>query len=234
MTQTRHTFPEHIPLPLSTIGALIEVDYTEIQTTLELAGGKLFNTPTAVVRAFSPEIPRQIREALLPGGDGSVGVRVLFSRDNARYLLNPEYDACGIPRPEPEENGLGDLAFLNYDRIIATIKDDDSDETDMDSLTTLPLQPLGARVFFEFDLDDESIADVTLDSGLIVREKDLASDNQLATVTAVGPLCEHVSVGDRVIVKRMHSGIIYEGTEYFFTSSEHEVFAVLRRAPQGE
>lgn len=223
MTQNTHTFEQSIPLPLSTTGVLIEVEYREIQTTLELAGSKLYNTQTAVVRACSPDLPPVVTKQLLVQGDGTVGARVLFSRDNARYLLNPEYEACGITVPDPEKNGLGDLAFLNYDRIIAVFPDDNNGMT-----SDLPFAPLAARVFFEFDLDDESLADVKLDSGLIVREKDLASDNQMATVTATGPLCEYVKVGDRIIVKRMHSGIKYEGHEYYFASNEHEIFAVLK------
>lgn len=219
--QKRHENPDFWPLPLSRTGALIEIYYEELNTSLELVGGKVFNTPKAKIRAMSPTIPEDIKKQMLPNGQGSLGVDILFSSDNARYLLEPEYEVCGFEYPKPGENNLGDLAFINYDRIIALVPKK-KQKGDM-----LPFKPLGPRVFFEFDLDDESLAEVTTDSGIIVQEKALAAENQIATITGVGPLCEHLKVGDRVIARRTHNGLSFEGKDYFFASSEHEILAKL-------
>lgn len=218
MHQTLHTSPDHWPVPLAN-GLLIELQFGQIETThIELLDGGVRNLTAAFVRAASPELPEGIRESLLPDGTGSVGRALVISEPNIRYLQEPEYRACGFQVPSPLENELGDLGFITYESVIAI----------MEPSEQLPFMPLGSRVFFEFDLDDESSALHEVgESGLVMMESDLAVDNQLATVTAIGPNVEHIKVGDRVIVRRSAAAITLEGVRYHFVTNEHEIFALL-------
>lgn len=202
-------------------GILVEVDFGEIKTVhVELLDGGLRNLATATVRATSPYLPDEVKQRLLPDGNGSVGVAVVISEPNLRYLEKSEYQACGFDIPDPKNNELGDLAFINYERIIAIMETPESG--------TLPFTPLGGRVFVEYDLDDESTDLVEVsDSGLVMMEKDIAVENQLATVIGTGPLVEHLQVGSRVIVRRSSSSITFENKRYYFVGNEHEIFAVL-------
>lgn len=225
ITQARHQPTKFWPLPLSKIGALIEIEYQKIESIIELVGGQFYNTPRAVVRAVSPSLDDSLKKQLLPNGADEIGATVIFSKDNARCLQEVEYTVCGLEPPDPETNSLGDLAFINYNRLIAIVPTDNI-KLDMTN-STLPFLPMGGRVFYSFDVDDQSTEEVKLDSGIILHEKTLARDNQLATVTAVGPLVEHVKVGDRIIVRRDESGISYDGDTYFFSHKEEDILAVL-------
>lgn len=222
MTQTPHT-ATHWPLPMGA-GVLIEIDFAQVKSdTITLLDGGLHNLSTARVRATSPYLPESIARELLPLGDASIGRQLVVAEATLRYLEPAEYAACGITLPNPQENGLGDLAFVNYDRIIAIMPEIPDTES------KLPFEPLGGRVFFEYDLSDES--DTLLEvsqSGLVMREKDVAVGNQMATVIGTGPKAEFVKTGDRIIVKRSSSSITFEGKRYFFVTSENDIFAVVR------
>jgi len=219
MFQTPHKDPKYWPVPLGA-GVLVEIQFGKVETTsIELLNGGIRNLTTAHVRAASPKILDSIVDEILPGGNGSIGKQFIISEPNLRYLQKSEYEACGFQVPDPENNELGDLAFINYERIIAL----------MEPSEQLPFTPMGGRVFFEFDLDDESSKLHQVgDAGLVMEEKHLAVENQLATVTGVGPRVENVEVGDRVFVRRSAAAIIVEGERYFFANSEDEIFARLR------
>lgn len=218
MTQIPHNPEKYWPLPLGG-GLLVEVDFGKLETKVELLGGALYNLASARVRALSPHFSDKIREEFLPEGQGSLGTHVIISEPNLRYLEEAEYEACGFQTPKPEENGLGDLAFISFDKLIAKMDE---------NYTQLPFRPLGKRVFFEYDVSDESDELVEVGSaGLVVQEKSLAIDNQLATVVGTGPDVENVKEGDRVIVRRAASSIFFEGQRYYFVSNEDEFFAVL-------
>ena len=221
MTQNYHQDPTHWPLPMGT-GVLVEIDFAKIKTQhIELLSGGLRNLTTATVRACSPYLPKEVQEMMLPDGNGSFGAKVVISEPNVRYLEEAEYRACGLDIPEPESNGLGDLAFTNFERIIAVMDDSKN--------AALPFSPLGGRVFFEYDLSDESMDLMEVGgAGLVMMEKDVAVENQLATVTATGPDVDYLKVGDRIIVKRSSSSLNFEGERYYFVSNEHEIFAVLQ------
>lgn len=221
MKQVFHQDPEYWPVPLGS-GLLVEVYFKNIQTgKIQLLGGGLRNAPVAVVRAASPQLPKGLEELVLPDGTGSLGTEVLVSEPNLRYLEEAEYEACGFDVPEPEENDKGDLAFIHLERLIAH----------MEPTQQLPFSPFGSRVFFEYDYDEESREEVEVgESGLVVPEKAIAEDNQLATVTGIGHTVEEVTVGDRIIVKRHAEGVTYEDKTYNFVSHPSEIFGLLRKA----
>lgn len=222
--QTPHETTKYWPVPMGQ-GVLVEIEHAEVKSAIHLLNGNTRNLPTARVRAVAPQLPDPVRRALMPDGDGpgQRGARVLISEGNLIYLRETEYEAAGLTYPTPD-NGLGDLASTAYDKIIAFVPE----EGDLDPAMTVPFLPLGARVFFDYDFDDRSTDEVQLDSGLIVREKSLALENQLATVTAVGPDVEHVSVGDRIIAPMQTGAVTYEGAQFPYVNKETELIGVLR------
>ncbi|RME26213.1 MAG: hypothetical protein D6800_06750 [Candidatus Zixiibacteriota bacterium] len=214
-----HKFTRLIPVPVGA-GVLLEIEYGKIETSLELLGGPFRNLPTGYVRSISP--------AVLDGAvrwlgvdnfeNGDVGPRVLFPEPKVRYFEEAEYQLFGLEAPDPDKNGFGDLCYIQFKHLIAVCTPTDQ----------LPFSPLGGRVFFEFDYDDESLDIIELDSGIAVQERHLAADNMIATVTGVGPDVKYVQVGDRVVANRHVGSIDFEGKKYFFVHSEHELFAVAK------
>jgi co-chaperonin GroES (HSP10) len=225
--QTPHETTNFWPVPMGQ-GVLVEIQFERVETKLTLLGGNMRNLPVATVRAVSPFLPAAIRARLMPHGEapGYTGAEVLLSEANLRYLREEEYEACGLTYPS-EENGLGDLAEIAYDKIIAILPEDDMPNN------TLPWQPLGSRVFFVFDFDDQSTNEITLDSGIIVQERSLAVTNQMATVIGVGPACKYVREGDRVIAPMQAASVAYGGQTWYFVTSETEIVSVLRRDGEG-
>jgi len=223
--------PSYWPVP-SGLGVLVEIYFEEVtqNSSLHVPSGNVRNKSIARVRAVGPSIPDEAASLITDDQTpGAVGFDVLIPEANLRYLHEEEYLACDQTVPTPE-NGFGDLAHINCPRIIGIMKNG-SDRFDP-SLTTedLKFQPMGKRVIFEYDYDEESSELHQTDGGLYVREKDKAADNLMATVRGVGPKCEQIQVGDRIIVKRYAGRIPLEGEEYNFVSDEDELIGVMKEA----
>lgn len=224
--QSYHQTTQYWPVPMRQ-GVLVEIDFAVFDSAIQLLNGNMRNLPTARVRVVSPFLDDEYQDTLLPEDKtpGSFGARVLISEGNLIYLRESEYEAAGLSFPS-EENGLGDLGIISADKIIALVPHEDN-PVDM-SNTQLLFAPLGSRVFFEYDFDDESSEDVELESGIIVPEASLAMENQLATVTAIGPDAEHVAIGDRIVAPMQSGSVTFEGKTYPFVTNEHEIISVLR------
>jgi len=214
-----HRDAKYWPLPVGP-GVLVELEAERLDLHIELLGGNVRNRPVGVVRAVSPDLPERVRRMLMPEGEepGGVGVRVLVAEPHLRYLRESEYEICGLELPS-QEGDVGDLAFIDYERIIAVMKPGDA----------LPFEPLGARVFFAFDYDDES-GEFVERGGVLVPERALARENQLATVIAVGPEVRLVRVGDRVIAPMGCAMVELDSQRYTYVNHERELIAILRPA----
>lgn len=236
MSKTPHTNPDVWPTPLG-LGILVELDFKEKDTNLEVPGGNLYNLTSGVVRAVSPHLPTDLAEEYLPEGQGSEGIRVLAPESSFDYLDDELYETVGLTVPS-QDNNYGELVFINdLSRIIAIIPD--TPHEDME----LPFDPLGSRVFVDFEYDERSADVVDPDSGetysrmeedddketnnIVVPESSYAQSYRVATVEAVGPDVEHVEPGDQVIPPETCDSINYDDEEYFFVNSEAELVAVL-------
>jgi len=158
MKQVPHENPDVWPTPLG-IGLLAELDFQEKDTNLEVPGGSLFNLTSSTVRAASPGLPDELVDMFLPGGQGSLGTKIIAPESSYDYLDDELYEVIGLETPD-QDNGYGELVFINdIRRIIATIPDEITDDMN------LPFKPLGTRVFLEFDYDDQSVDVVDPETG---------------------------------------------------------------------
>jgi hypothetical protein len=235
MKQVPHENPDVWPTPLG-IGLLAELDFQEKDTNLEVPGGSLFNLTSSTVRAASPGLPDELVDMFLPGGQGSLGTKIIAPESSYDYLDDELYEVIGLETPD-QDNGYGELVFINdIRRIIATIPDEITDDMN------LPFKPLGTRVFLEFDYDDQSVDvvdpetgetfsraddDGEPDSDIVVPESSYARQNRLATVIDTGPDVENIEPGARVIPPEVCDSIQYQDEDYFFVRGEGELVAVL-------
>lgn len=235
MDQTRHD-PTYWPKPLGA-GLLVELDLYEKDTNIHLLGGNVKSLSSGNVRAVSSELPDTAVEKYLPDGEGSVGTRVLAPETFLDYLDDHVYETIGTEVPEPEENGLSALVMVDIRRLVATVPDGAEEDQ-------VPFQPLGKKVFLDFEYDETSAAPVGLKTGekygpeespededgeseLVVPEAVEAQRKNVAEVTKTGPDAEHVGPGMDVIPPVKDLDVIdYKGTDYYFTE-ESKITAVL-------
>lgn len=229
--QEYHEDPVKWPKPMAA-GLLVELDVGKRESELLLPGGDLFNLNSGTVRAVSPQLPEELADEFLPEDNGSFGMRVIVPEPSLSYLEDHVYDRLGLTAPDADSNNYGELALVDIRRVIATIPDNMEDQNP-------PFAPLGDRVFLEFDYDDSSVDVVGTESGktygpeeepeseLVVPESSMAQQNNLATVTKVGPEAEHVSEDDRVIPPAVCDSVNYKDEEYFFVQSESDLIAVV-------
>jgi hypothetical protein len=228
MDQQKRHEPDYWPTPLSA-GLLVELDLEEKDTNIQLLGGNVKSLSSGVVRAVSAELPESAVQKYLPDGEGSVGKRVL-AHDHV-------CETIGTAVPDPEENGLSALVMLDIRRLVATVPEGAED-------TNPPFQPLGKKVFLDFEYDETSAAPVGVESGekygpeespddeeggseLLVPEAVEAQRKNVATVTKTGPEAEHVGPGMDVIPPIKNLDVIeYKGTDYYF-AEESKITAVL-------
>lgn len=229
--QVPHEDPDFWPVPMGR-GLLVEVDYKENESSIIQLSKELHNVNSAVVRAVSPNLPEGLEEKYLPSGQmGDFGERVLVMDAQLDYLEESTYQECGFETPNPETNGKGDLALVDVSRVQAILTPSEE----------LPFTPLGKFVYFEYDFDEESTDAVdsqTKDKveeeddaeGILMLEKTVASEHQVATVTGVGPACNKVGVGDRVLAPRHADSVTYDGEQYACVTDEDKLRALISKA----
>jgi co-chaperonin GroES (HSP10) len=241
MNQTFYENPDFWPVPRGA-GVLVEILFQDVTNGSDIITptGSMRNTSAARVRAVSPAIGDLTASTITSDRTpGAVGATVVVSEPNLRYLKPEEYRACGLEMPS-EDNGYGDLAHINYPRIISVMDEQTELQTfdvfvagkdePLKTVEQYPYRILGKRVFFEYDYDEDSVDTHQTEGGIHVPEKALAADNLMATVIGVGHKCEQVKLGDRVVVKRFASQIPVDGTTYNFVGDEDEIISVLEPA----
>jgi hypothetical protein len=212
-------------------GLLVEVHYKENESAIIQLSKELHNVNSATVRAVSPNLPEGLKEKYLGGENGDFGEDVLVMDAQLDYLEESTYEECGFEVPDPETNGKGDLALVDVSRVQAILTPSER----------LPFTPLGKFVYFEFDYDEESMDPVDSKTknkveegedseGILMLEKTVASEHQVATVTGVGPGCEQVGVGDRVLAPRRADNVQYDGEHYFCVTDENKLRALIAKA----
>ena len=215
------------------LGVLVELEFDDYDTSLEIPGSDIHNLNVGVVRAVSPELPQEAQDRFLPDGNGGFGERLLIPEASLSYLDDNVYEMVGLEVPDPEANSKGDLAFVDIRRIVANVPED-ADEDDP------PFQPLGKRVFLEFNYDERSADVVGTESGktytpdedleeseLVVPESAQATHDNLATVTKCGPDADHVYPGQDVVAPAVTDSIKFQGEEHFFVQEPSQLIAIL-------
>lgn len=215
------------------LGVLVELEFDDYGTDLEIPGGAVHNLNVGVVRAVSPEMPEQAQEKFLPDGNGSFGQRLLVPEPSLSYVDDHVYEAVGLEVPDPDTNRKGDLAFVDIRRIVAHVPEDGEEDNP-------PFQPLGERVFLEFQYDERSADVVGTESGkayspeeeledseLVVPESAQAAHDNLAEVTKCGPDADHVYPGQQVVAPAVTDSIKFQDEEYFFVQKPSELIAIL-------
>lgn len=217
-----HVFGEEMPMPMRGASFLIEIEYETIESSILLLSSET-QLNVATVRAASPLVPRAVLDAVLPGGNGSVGRRVIAGDNQFELLTAADYELFGLEEPT-DENGLRLLGFVNLNRITGYLPTDG--QAVPASAGFLPFVPFGERVFLAFDksdvaplfkegeINDEAVEQT--ESGLYVPEQAVAAQNNIATVIGMGPEAEGVSVGDRVVAPKQEASLEYEGETYFY------------------
>lgn len=238
--------PTHWPTPLG-IGLLAELDFEDKnkEYNIETPGGGIYNLNTGTVRAVSPELPDDLRDLYLPDGEGSFGARVLVPESMYDYLEDTLYEEFGLEIPD-QDNGYGELVFINDIRRIIALMPERDEEAEGDT----PFKKvLGKRVFLDFDYDDRSVDVVDPSTGethrrlkeqegedeeqdedepnIVVPESSYAREHRLATVVDVGADVEHVEMGDKVIPPEKCSAVPLEGEEWYFVGDESQIVGVL-------
>lgn len=216
------------------LGVLVELEFEDYDTTLEIPGSDIHNLNVGVVRAVSPELPEEAQERFLPEGNGGFGERLLIPEASLAYLDDNVYEMVGLEKPDPDANNKGDLAFVDIRRIVAHVPEEEEAED------TPPFQPLGQRVFLKFNYDEKSADVVGTESGqtyspgeeledseLVVPESEKAAHDNMATVTKCGPDADHVYPGQDVVAPAVTDSIKFRGEEYFFVQEPSQLLAIL-------
>jgi len=212
---------------------LVELDVGEVDTSIVLTTGNFHNMQTARVRMLSPQLPEVFFERLLPEGNGSFGERLLIPEAQTHCVEDPVYKELGLEVPSADASDkIGELALVAISDAIAVVDDDPSGP--------VPFTPLGHRVFFEFDYDDQGVGVVGVESGkkyerqtadsvgeLVIPESAKAQTNNLATVTATGPEATYIKVGDRLLPPARYQSVLYNDVTYYFVEREREVMGIV-------
>lgn len=212
---------------------LIELDVGKIDTNLILTTGNYHNMQTGRVRMISPHLPDVFFSSILPDGNGSFGERLLVPEAATRALDDQVYQEMGLEVPSADASDKrGELALIPISRAIGRVPEDHDGP--------LPFIPLGARIFFEFDYDDQGVGVVGMESGkkydrqstdelgeIVVPESAKAQQDNLATVTAVGPEAQELSKGMRVFPPARYQSVIYDDEPYYFVKDESKVMGFI-------
>lgn len=234
MNKDIHQNPDRWPVPLGQ-GLLIELDIKRTESSLLVPDDGLKSTNVGTVRVVSSQLSDTYKEKFLPEGKGSLGQRVVVSEGALIYLSDHGkniYEELGFTKPDAKENDYGQLAMVDMRRVVGLVHDEESDESP-------PFEPWGSLIFLEFEYDDESVDVVGLKSGktygpdddpateLVVPESSRAAEENIATVTKVGPGVEAVEPGMDVIPRVNLESITYQGEDYLFVSGTQGLHAIV-------